>query len=497
MKVAISNRPGDFHTTGNKPWFVREHHEVLLRTLRQAAGRSDEQARSVLASFTCPLERHDALRAFSGARRSGLGECFFWERPVEQHAIVGAGVATVIETAGTAYLTSAASAWRALMQDAVITTVASHAGPASSGPVLFGGFSFDPLAPRTQLWTGFPDGLLILPRILLSYSADSVTLTVNRIMQASDDVERCAREIEADVERLQSAVERTQSAAGEDTEREVAFHEILLASEWMAMVAGIVDMIRQGAFEKVVLAREISVRQPGAEEAFDIDATLRRLRESYPGACVFAIQRGERFFAGATPERLVQAQDGRIQTMALAGSARRGATPEEDAAIGTELLRSKKNNGEHAIVVAMVREALEQHCTHVQVSDVPELLKLKNVQHLKTSIAGELLPGRSILDIVARLHPTPAVGGFPRQAALEAIRHTEKLDRGWYAAPLGWIGTSGHGEFAVALRSALIDVSEARLFAGCGIVADSDPQVELAESWLKFQVMLRALGNRK
>ncbi len=143
-----------------------------------------------------------------------------------------------------------------------------------------------------------------------------------------------------------------------------------------------------------------------------------------------------------------------------------------------------------------MREALEHHCTHVQVSSVPELLKLKNVQHLKTSIAGELLPGRSILDIVAELHPTPAVGGFPRQAALEAIRHTEKLERGWYAAPLGWIGMSGHGEFAVALRSALIDGSEARLFAGCGIVADSDPQVEFDESWLKFQVMLRALGNR-
>ncbi|MFL5692307.1 MAG: chorismate-binding protein, partial [Ktedonobacteraceae bacterium] len=119
----------------------------------------------------------------------------------------------------------------------------------------------------------------------------------------------------------------------------------------------------------------------------------------------------------------------------------------------------------------------------------------KNIQHLKTSIEGELIPGRCILDIMTDLHPTPAVGGFPRQAALEAIRSTEKLDRGWYAAPLGWIGASGHGEFAVALRSGLIDGNKARLFAGCGIVADSDSQAEFAESCLKFQVMLRALSG--
>jgi len=143
----------------------------------------------------------------------------------------------------------------------------------------------------------------------------------------------------------------------------------------------------------------------------------------------------------------------------------------------------------------MVREALKNHCTSVYVSAMPQLLKLKNVQHLKTPIAGELIPGRCILDVMADLHPTPAVGGFPRQAALEAIQNTEKLDRGWYAGPLGWVGAGGHGEFAVALRSGLIDGSKATLFAGCGIVSNSDPQAEYAESGLKFQVMLRGLGG--
>jgi isochorismate synthase len=493
MKVAISNRIGAHKTTVTGKWIIA--HEPLLTTLHEAARRAARQQRSILASFTCPIEWDDTMRVFTGARLAGLGECFFWERPAEQNALVGVGAAATIETNGSACFTDAASAWRTLLNDAVVTCTDPTASTASSGPVLFGGFTFDPLSPHTQLWVGFPDGLLILPQILLSYNGDHLALTVNKMVRASDDIEQCAREIEAGVGRLGAAVERTPTITQDGVYRELSIHETQPASEWLEMVASTVDAIQRGAFEKVVLARDIQVELHDSPGAFDISTTIQRLRESYPTAYVFAVQRGERFFVGATPERLVQAQDGQILTMALAGSARRGETGEEDARIGMELLQSEKNNSEHAIVVTMVREALKNHCTNVHVSSVPQLLKLKNVQHLKTPILGELIPGRCILDILADLHPTPAVGGFPRHAALEAIRSTEKLDRGWYAAPLGWIGASGHGEFAVALRSGLIDGSKARLFAGCGIVADSDPQTEFAESCLKLQVMLGALGG--
>ena len=381
------------------------------------------------------------------------------------------------------------------MNDAVVTYAPATMPTPGSGPVLFGGFAFDPLSPRTQLWAEFPGGLLILPRFLLSYSANHVTLTINRMIQASDNIEQSVQEIEAGMRHLQAAIERAPITPREETFNQFSIHEVQPASEWMEMVANVVGMIQQDAFEKVVLARDIQVVLNDPAGAFDISATLQRLRESYPAAYVFAVQRGERFFVGATPERLVQAQDGQIHTMALAGSARRGETAGEDAQLGTELLQSEKNNSEHAIVVAMVREALESHCTNVRVSAAPQLLKLKNLQHLKTPIAGELVPGRCILDVLADLHPTPAVGGFPRHATLETIRNTEKLDRGWYAGPLGWIGAGGHGEFAVALRSGLIDGSKATLFAGCGIVSNSDPQAEYAESDLKFQVMLRGLGG--
>ena len=495
MKIVILNEPGVHKITGAEKWSSISDLELLIRTLREAAVRAATQQRTVLASFTQSIEWCDPIQAYTGARQAGLGECFFWEQPAEQNTLVGIGQATSIETDGMTCFVDSATAWRALMNDAVITYAPTTTPTPGSGPILFGGFAFDPLSPRTQLWAGFPGGLLILPRLLLSYSANQVTLTLNRLIQATDEIEQSALEIEASVKQLQAAIENTPTLPRDETSSQFSIHEIRPASEWIEVVANSVDMIQQGAFEKVVLARDIQVMLDGPAEAFDSSITLQRLRESYPAAYVFAVQRGKRFFVGATPERLVQAQDGQIQTMALAGSARRGETEEEDEMLGAELLQSEKNNNEHAIVVAMVQEALKNHCTNVNVTAMPQLLKLKNLQHLKTPIAGELIPGRCILDVMADLHPTPAVGGFPRHTALEAIRNMEKLDRGWYAGPLGWIGAGGHGEFAVALRSGLIDGTKATLFAGCGIVANSDPQAEYAESSLKFQVMLRGLGG--
>jgi menaquinone-specific isochorismate synthase len=495
MEVGISARSGVLRPTGGGIWSVSLDRKLLISTLREAAGRASQDHPAVLASFTQPVEWCDAVQAFAGARSAGLGECLYWEQPAEQHALVGIGTAATIESDGEAYLSDASMARRVLMEDAVITYAPATVLTPASGPVLFGGFAFDPLAPGTSLWSGFPAGLLILSRFLISCSAGRATLTINRLVRASDAIEQSVQEIEASASALQAAINQSQGSLQEGPSGQFSVYEEQPASAWMEMVATMTDMIQHGAFDKVVLARDVRVDLHDASGAFDIVATLGRLRESYPAAYVFAVQRGERFFVGATPERLARVRDGQIHTMALAGSARRGETEADDEQLGAELLRSQKNNSEHAIVVAMVREALKKHCASVYVHPVPQLLKLKNVQHLKTPITGELIPGRCVLDVIADLHPTPAVGGFPRQAALEAIRSTERLDRGWYAGPLGWVNASGEGEFAVALRSGLIDGARAVLFAGCGIVADSDPQAEYAESCLKFEVMLRALGG--
>jgi isochorismate synthase len=423
-----------------------------------------------------------------------MAESFFWEQPSRQFALVGIGAASFIETSGPTRFTSASAAWHALQQDMIVAT-APGTSTNNAGPVLCGGFRFDPLSPHTELWDGFPDGLLILPRLLFARSSEGATLTVNTLVAPADDIEYCVSVISSALQRLDAAIESTKiPPLREDSTapERLSVESMLPPSVWMEQVAQTVKMIRGSACQKVVLARGVRVIREDAP--FEIENVLARLRESYPEATVFAVRRGERYFVGATPELLVNARDGQLHTMALAGSAPRGATEEEDRRLGAELLQSAKNKGEHAIVVATIRDALAKLCSEVHVAGEPHLLKLKNIQHLETLITGELPPGICVLETLQDLHPTPAMGGFPRMTALKAIRDGERLDRGWYTAPLGWLDASGNGEFFVALRGALIEGNTATLFAGNGMVADSDPESEYVETGWKLQVMLRALG---
>lgn len=473
----------------------REQFYLILReTLQEAAIRANRAGRAVLASITLPIEQFYALYAFAGSRQVGFGTRFFWERPSEQIALVGMGAAACIETQGASYFPASGLAWRALIDEAVVTVLPGTSPPLHNGPVAFGGFAFDPLSPRTSLWESFPDGLLILPRLLLSHMAKGAALTLNRLMYATDDPGYVAEQLMGKLARLWAAVEQESLAQQQEatgTLSSFSVQDVLPSSEWMNLVADTVELIRHGVYEKVVLARALRV---SAGAPFDSGAILRRLRQSYPGASIFAIQRGQRLFVGATPERLVSVQDGYVRTMALAGSAPRGPNDEQDRQLGDELLRSAKNKQEHALVVERMRESLAPLCETIVVAEKPRLLRLRNIQHLETPITARLLPGKSILETLEALHPTPAVGGLPGLAALERIRDCEQLDRGWYAGPVGWVDAGGNGDFAVALRSALLNGRQATLFAGCGIVADSDPQNEYAESCLKFKAMLRGLG---
>ena len=209
---------------------------------------------------------------------------------------------------------------------------------------------------------------------------------------------------------------------------------------------------------------------------------------------MFAVARGDECFLGASPERLVRLRHSNVRATCLAGSIARGATPEQDRQLGEDLLASDKDRAEHAFVVRAICDELVELCDG-RISTGPlSLMKLRNIQHLFTPIVGRVESGRNILDLVERLHPTPAMGGTPREPALEMIRRYEGMDRGWYAAPVGWMDARGEGEFAVAIRSALLRGSAAALFAGCGIVVGSDPEREYAESCLKLRPMLSVLG---
>jgi menaquinone-specific isochorismate synthase len=210
---------------------------------------------------------------------------------------------------------------------------------------------------------------------------------------------------------------------------------------------------------------------------------------------LFAFGTADRCFLGATPERLVKLAGREVFVDCIAGSIARGVTDDEDERLAQVLLASEKDRTEHEVVVHAVKEALSGVCDElIRPSDTPKVVRSRNVQHLSTPLRGRLSGGNCVLDLVERLHPTPAVGGFPRDLALHAIREREGFDRGWYAGPLGWVNGNGEGEFAVAIRSALLAGNEATLYAGAGIVADSDPDAEYAETGLKLKPMLAALG---
>ena len=301
------------------------------------------------------------------------------------------------------------------------------------------------------------------------------------------------RRAEPDRSRRSLPAPHAGSARSRRHDEDVQVVDLLPRREWEALVEDAAHACRNGALEKVVLARAVRACARGGP--FNPPAALERLRDAYPNAYVFAVARGPRCFLGATPERLVRLRDGAVDATCLAGSAPRGETPEEDTRLGNALLASAKERAEHAVVVRSVRAALEGVCSEVHSPNVPRLLRLRNVQHLYTPVDGRVSWPTCVLDLVQRLHPTPAVGGYPREGALRFIRDREGLDRGWYAGPVGWLDRRGDGEFAVALRSALLHGTEATLFAGCGIMAQSCASDEYAETCLKLRPMLNALGT--
>lgn len=456
--------------------------------------RAAQTGRATPASIVLALPATDPLHVWQAFQTLAPGECFYWEQPERQISLVSAGAALSVQTQGRERFTSAAQVWRRLRAEAIVEYDPDVAST-EHGPVLVGGFSFDPQRPRSSLWQNFPDGLLLLPRLLFSQRADQATLTFSCLVSTTDNLDNLINATLAEITRFSElmAGPRAFSVSALPATRHYTVRDVWPVSAWKELVGHAVSSIRQGAYAKIVLAREAEV----TNTAFDLAQTLQNLRQSYANACVFAFQRGEQAFIGATPERLVHARDGKLHTVALAGSAPRGANAEEDRRLGCELLRSPKNRGEHEIVIAMLRDSLAHLCSRVWVADTPELLRLKNIQHLQTAIVGELLPGRALLEALHTLHPTPAVGGSPTEVALSFIREHENLDRGWYAGPLGWIDLQGNGEFVVALRSALLEKRRATLFAGCGIVKDSDPEAEYAESCLKLQVILHSLAGEE
>ncbi|HEX5368295.1 MAG TPA: isochorismate synthase [Dehalococcoidia bacterium] len=450
--------------------------------LARARQRSSRFGRPFLASLTTHL---GPVPDYDFALLSEQPNAFIWEQPSRGLTLAGVGHAVRLTAAGASRFEDVRLQLQRLLDEAVISQDSGAA--LKPAPLSFAGFAFDPEHPDDVAWFGFPDALAVLPRLLFVRSGAHLFLTVNLL--ASEDTDPSV------VGDLAALAERLIAEAPDD--RDLPSSSLLdpgpdAHAYWNESVRGLTAQIAHGEAEKVVLARRIQVesRQPG----FDTAAVLRRLRARYSECTLFAVRAGDACFAGATPEMLISLNRRKASADCLAGSARRGATPEEDAAIGAALLADDKEHREHAFVARGLRESLGRLCSDVRMPAEPVLKRMANVQHLHTPIEATTNSDRHVLELVEALHPSAATAGLPRERSLCLIREQEPFSRGWYAGPIGWIDAEGGGEFAVALRSALLRDDVASLYAGCGIVTGSDPEREYAESEIKLAAMLYALN---
>jgi salicylate biosynthesis isochorismate synthase/menaquinone-specific isochorismate synthase len=443
----------------------------------------------VLASTTAATFRPlDPVAVVAVSRRDGE-DWFCFEQPDRDgYAVAGMGCARALVASGEDRLAQVSRQWDRVRAAALADPVQA---PAGSGLIAVGGFAFDDQGGDSPAWTGFAPASLVVPTISLARGrgGGSVTVTINVGVSADDTVEDLLEDVQARLIGL-----RTDEMPILDPSPVGPYrvHSPMPPSHYEQAVQAAVSRIRSGALEKVVLAREVEAHAPVDH---DPAAVLGVLRQEFPSCYVLAVGRGEATFVAASPELLVRREGQRASTVALAGSIGRSADPAVDDHLGERLLRSDKDREENAIVARAISRILRPHAVWVTAAPEPVLVKVANIQHLATPIRAQLTSPRTALELAGLLHPTPAVGGDPLEQARRLIPALEGFDRGWYAGGIGWTDAVGDGEFCVALRCALLRGRLARLYAGCGIVRDSDPASELAESEIKLGALLPLLAG--
>lgn len=451
----------------------------LVEALKQI--RPNEKYR--LASITKKIEKNNLLHVFEGAKLLNKDR-FFWMNASRSLAFTGVGKAQTLES-NENHLAATEAQWKALLEEAIVDN--PYPAVPGTGIVAFGGMAFDPLAVKTNLWKHFKQNQFYIPEAMLTEYDGDYYLTLNVILHQADHAEKVADYLhEFGKTFLEGQTFQAQDLQIEK-ETEIDPHK------WKQSIQRATKEITEKKAEKIVLAREVRLQ---FNQKTNIASVLQKLIHTQQNSYIYAFESGGDCFVGATPERLVKVENNDLLSTCLAGTASRGKTEKEDKKIGYQLLHDRKNRQEHEFVVEMIKNALIKSCTNVDIPKEPILYPLKNLQHLYTPITGQLKDNYSIFDVVAALHPTPALGGTPTAESLAFIRKHERLDRGWYGAPIGWVDSNHNGEFAVAIRSGLIQGNEASLFAGCGVVADSDPDLEYEETKIKLLPMLNVLGGQ-
>lgn len=390
-----------------------------------------------------PAARRARSRRVDSPAVVGLGDMWFAS---PRRTLLGVGIAQVIEIPGPwpEHLGRVVDVLAAIATD-------DEVGTAGSGPVAFGALPFDRSAPAR----------MVVPADLRGSTPDGT--------------------------HWHTAIEPTEprpDPGGRALNRRLEISAVQTEAEWCGMVSDARQRIRDGRLRKVVLARAIDVEADGHLDPIEIGG---RLAAAHPHALRWCIDG----FVGASPELLVSRMADVVRAQPMAGTTVRTGDPNEDATRAAELMASTKNRAEHQITIDAVHDALLGWCSYLDAQPQPSVIPAGSVQHLATLVEGRLShPAPAVTELVAALHPTPAVGGWPRDEAIDLIAELEPVDRGRYAGPVGWVDRHGNGAWAVGLRSAECHGNRARLFAGVGVVEDSDPRAELAETQAKFAATL-------
>ena len=450
----------------------------LLAELDGALSRAED---GQLVSATFELDADLDPVALASGSRLAADRWFCWEQPDRGFALAGLGTAAEVVSRGADRFRDLAEGCSRVTRERV---AAEPDGlPAGAGPVWATGLAFAPDGGDQPMWSSLPPALAVLPEIAIARSEGRSFLTA------------CTRP-EGGIEGIRGRLASLRSApltpADPHPSAATRISGRYPPERYERIVSAAVERIRSSDVDKVVLARELTVEAPAAH---DPRALLGALRDLFPSCFCFCFGTPEAAFIGASPELLVRRSGAVAATVALAGTTGRSADPAVDDHLGEAMLRSPKVRDEHGIVVRRIERTLRPHSVWVHAEGEPFVIKVGNLQHLATPIRAQLAESHSAIELAGFLHPTPAIGGEPREPALELIDELEGIDRGWYTAPVGWMDAAEDGEFCVGLRSALLRDREAHLFAGCGIVADSDPAAELQESELKFEALLPLLAS--
>lgn len=455
----------------------------LATFLAGCAREAQAVGRPQLVSISMAVESLDPLAVLESIFEPGEPH-FYAERPAQGFGVAGAEVAVEFSAHGPGRFGEARDFINGILDNTIAV------GPLDepfAGPHFFVSANF---ADEVAGDSAFPALRLIVPRWQVARMGDGTVAVANVLVTADAPLEKLTARIWRAHGKF-GAFDYSHARRKDRPSAPRKAEEIGGVGSYQRAVARALAEIARGDYQKVVLAR--ALRYTTAEE-FHPMGVLNHLRQRYPDCYAFSIANGRgQSFIGASPERLVRVAGGRMHTAALAGSAPRGVSASEDAAYAQALLHSEKDLREHRLVLDSIVGRLAGLGLKLEFAQQPRLLGLANVHHLHTPISAALPAGAHILDLVGRLHPTPAVGGSPELPALAAMHRLEAFSRGPYAGPQGWVDHRGGGEFFVGIRSALIDGRTAVAYAGAGIVAGSEPEKEFAETELKFKALLEGL----